>query len=241
MGAEQHYRSGARSIGRGPCPRHHSGKKITKAAQNQQTLQGLQSQDSKLTKFLAALVALGNPLGELAFSREQEAQADRLGIHIAYDAGYDPGSLAELFLKFESMQPSSRRSWDLMTRTHPFSIDRMNAVNEYVRLLPERPVRGSSPAFDRMKARLKSLPPPPAEATASPAESAGGDAGVVPFTIDNAPFAGTIPATWAGRKTGSGTIAFEGQKGTEAYEATVELEIAPHANLPGKSLDDTGR
>jgi len=47
-----------------------------------------------------------------------------------------------------------------------------------------------------------------------------------------------IPGDWTGRKTDSGTIVFEGQKGTEAYEATVELEIAPRTNFPGKSLDD---
>jgi len=222
---------------------HHGGKKVTKAAQNRQTLQTLQSRDNKLAKFLASLVALGNPLGELSFSREQEVQADRLGIHIAYDAGYDPRALAEIFQKFESMQPSSRKSWDLMARTHPFSIDRMNAVNDYVPLLPERPLKTSSPAFDRMKARLESLPPPPAETPAPATEraSAGGNASVVPFTIDNAPFAGEIPATWTGRKSSDGTIVFEGQKGTEAYEATVEVEIAPHANLPGKSLDDVAQ
>lgn len=220
---------------------HHSGKKITKAAQNQQTLQGLQSRDGKLAKFLASLVALGNPLGELSFSREEEAQADRLGIHIAYDAGYDPRALAELFQKFESMQPSSRKSWDLMRQTHPFPIDRMNTVNDYIPLLPERPLKKSSAAFDRMKARLKSLPPP-AEAPppAAPASSSSNTA-VIPFTLDSAPFAGEIPATWTGRKTNSGTIAFEGQKGTEAYDATVELEVVPRANVPGKSLDDVAQ
>lgn len=224
---------------------HHGGKKVTKAAEDRQTLDTLQSQDNKLAKFLSALVALGNPLGELSFSREQEAQADRLGIHIAYDAGYDPRALAELFQKFESMQPSSRKSWDLMARTHPFSIDRMNAVNDYVLLLPGKPLKKSSPAFGRMKARLKSLPPPaaetPAPAPAPARASAAANASVVPFTIDNAPFAGEIPATWTGRKSSTGTTVFEGQKGTEAYGATVEVEAAPHANFPGKSLDDVAQ
>lgn len=222
---------------------HHSGKSITKATQNRQTLTTLQNQDNKLAKFLAGLMALGNPLGELSFSREQETQADRLGIHIAYDAGYDPRALAELFQKFESMQPSSRKSWDLMSHTHPFSIDRMNAVNDYVPLLPERPLKRSSPAFDQMKARVRALPPPPVEAPAPAATptSAGGNPGVVPFTLDNAPFAGEIPATWTGRKSDAGTIVFEGQKGTEAFEATVELQIAPHATLPGKSLEDVAQ
>jgi len=227
---------------------HHAGKAVTKATQDQQTLQRLQSSKGGLSKFLAALTALGNPMGQLSFSREQEAQADRLGIHIAYDAGYDPRGLATLFQKFESMAPSSRKGWDLMTRTHPFSIDRMNAVNDYVPMLPERPLMVSSPEFDRMQQRLRALPPPPepvpmaAPPVAPPPVSAGSSEGaVIPYTLDNAPFAGEIPATWAARKTQSGTIIFEGQQGTEAYQATVELEIAPHANLPGHTLEDVGQ
>lgn len=219
---------------------HHGGKAVTKAAQNQQTLAALKSQDNGIAKLLTALVAIGNPLGELSFSREQEAQADRLGIHIAYDAGYDPRALAELFQKFEAMQPSSRRGWDLMSRTHPFSIDRMNAVNDYVPLLPERPLRTSSAAFDRMKARLTALPPPaaPVPRPAPPVSATAGTPGGTPYTVDNAPFAGAIPGGWVSRKTDAGTIVFEGQQGTEAYEATVELELAPRASFPGRSLDD---
>lgn len=223
---------------------HHTAKSLTKAARDQQTVESLQRSDNKLAQLLAGLMALGNPMGALSFSREQETQADRLGIHIAFDSGYDPRGLSSLFRKFESLQPSSRRSWDLMMKTHPFSIDRMNMVNDYVQLLPERSLTTSSAAFDQMKARLAKLPPPPEApapaSTATPSASAGGSA-VVPFTIDSAPFAGEIPATWGARKTDSGTIVFEGQKGTEEYEATVELEIAPKANLPGKSLEDVAR
>ncbi len=217
---------------------HHAAKSITKAVQDQQTLESLQRSDNKLAKVLAGLMALGNPMGALSFSREQEAQADRLGMHIAYDSGYDPRGLATIFRKFESLQPSSRKSWDLMMQTHPFPIDRMNTVNDYVELFPPRQLKAASPEFDRMKARLKALPPPPVD---TPAPAAGrapsaNTADVIPYTVDNAPFAGEIPATWIGRKTGRGTIVFEGQKGTEAYEATVELEIVPHAAMPGQSL-----
>jgi len=139
---------------------HHIGKMQTKLAQDQQTLESLQGSDNRLAKFLASMLAAGNPLGALSFNREQEEQADRLAVHIAYDAGFDPRGLASMFQKFESAEPSSRKSWDLMTRTHPFSIDRVNAVNEYAALLPERSLTTTSPAFKRMKARLAALPPP---------------------------------------------------------------------------------
>lgn len=41
------------------------------------------------------------------------------------------------------------------------SIDRINAVTEYSTLLPERPVKTTTPEFAAMKARLKQLPPAP--------------------------------------------------------------------------------
>ncbi|MGE3492974.1 MAG: M48 family metalloprotease [Vicinamibacterales bacterium] len=231
---------------------HHGGKAVTKATQDQQTVDVLKKKDNKLGKVLAGILEIGNPVNQLSFSREQESQADRLGIHIAYDAGYDPRALAALFQKFESMEPSSRKAWDLMARTHPFSIDRMNAINDYVPLLPDRPLKQSSPAFEQMKARLRALPPPaplqprpaapataasnaPAAPTA-PADPGGG--GVIPFTIDNAPFAGEIPADWVARKTTAGTIIFEGKEGTEAFNATVELEIVPRSTIPDKRVED---
>lgn len=221
---------------------HHGAKSMTKAERDQQTMASLQRSDNKLAKFLAGLMALGNPMGALTFSREQETQADRLGIHIAFDAGYDPRGLSSLFRKFEALQPSSRRSWDLMTKTHPFSIDRMNMVNDYVQLLPTRSLTTSSAAFDRMKAALAALPPPPEVSETAPAAAAAANESLVrPFTLDNAPFAGEIPASWGARKTDSGTVVFEGEKGTEAYEATVELEIAPKSTVQGKTLEEVAQ
>jgi hypothetical protein len=192
-------------------------------------------------------------VGQLAFSRENEAQADRLGVHIAYDAGYDPRGLVSMFQKFESMSPSSRKSWDLMARTHPFSIDRMNAVNEYASLLPAKPTKTTSAAFQRMKARLEALPPAPdatgqlIEASAStptaappptPAPAAP-PRGIetVAYTLNGMPFKGELPADWAIRN-GEAGIVFEGKKGTEAYQLTVQLEVVQKDKLPGKSLDD---
>ncbi|MDP1571902.1 MAG: M48 family metalloprotease [Vicinamibacterales bacterium] len=226
----------------------HVAKMQTKIAQDQQQLEKLQQSDSKFSRFLAKMLEVGNPLGALTFSRENEAQADRLGVHIAYDAGYDPSGLVGMFRTFESMSPSSRSSWDLMTRTHPFSIDRVNAVTEYVALLPPRPPRAPSPAFAAMKARLAELPPAndavglmrpavptPGTTPGSPASTRGATRD---FSIDGTPLTGEIPADWVARKTEAGTIVFEGTQGTEAYEMSVELEVQPKALAPARTLDD---
>ena len=138
-----------------------------------------------------------------------------------------------------------------MRRTHPFSIDRLNTVNAYVDLLPERQTRTNSDEFRQMKARLAKLPPPsdatgqmrsptdrPASAPASTTSGSSGSLGgtaTQAFTMDAVPFAGEVPAGWGGRKTPAGTIVFEGPQGTEAYEVSVEFGFEPKRS--GMSID----
>jgi predicted Zn-dependent protease len=218
---------------------HHGAKEQTKAYQDQKQLAQYKASNSKFAQFLAKMLESGNPMGQLSFSRENESQADRLAVHILYDAGYDPRGFAEFFRKMESLSPSSRRSWDLMQRTHPFSIDRLNAINEYASLLPPKAGRTSTAAFNRMQAQLATLPPPVEQVTppASPEPGAGQpEAGaMVPFTLESAPFAGDVPAGWGGRRLEAGTILFEGPKGTESYEVSIELGLEPKRT--GLSID----
>jgi predicted Zn-dependent protease len=224
---------------------HHGAKQVTRAVDDKQQAEDLKASRNRFLRFLGRMSESGSTSGQLAFSREQEAQADRLAVHIAFDAGYEPTALADFFQKLESISPSSRNSWELMQRTHPFSIDRIHTITEYAALLPERPTRRSSPAFDRMKGRLSKLAPPPdatgqvrpaLEATKTPPPARAG--APIPYTLPDTPFAGEIPAGWTGRKTEAGTIVFEGEKGTEAYEATVEVQVAPKSQVPGATLDE---
>ncbi len=243
---------------------HHVAKAQTKQALDQQQVAQLKASNSKFSQFLAKMLESGNPLGQLSFSRENEAQADRLGVHIAYDSGYSPDGLVGMFRTFESMSPSSRSAWDLMTRTHPFSIDRVNAVTEYSALLPPRPPRPASKEFAKVKARLATLPPPndavglqkstgvlprpgsppgtpQGTPQRAPQDSTSTSAATRSFSITDTPVTGEIPADWGARKTESGTIVFEGAKGTEAYEVSVELEVLPKATLGGRTLPDVAR
>lgn len=226
---------------------HHPAKMQTRLAQDQQQLEQYRQSNSAWSRFMAKLLEGGNPLGQLRFSREQEAQADRLGVHIAFDAGWNPAGITQLFQKFESMSPSSRKSWDLMMQTHPFSIDRIHAVAEHAVLLPPRATRTNSPEFTRMKARLKSLPPPPdatglirpAVPPVTPTAPRPSGAGRLrSWALTNAPFEGTMPAGWITRATESGTTVLEGAEGTDAYQVTVELQAAPKSELKGLALGD---
>lgn len=217
-------------------------------------------------------------LAEPQFTRDQEKQADRIGAHVAYHSGFDPGAGGRLLEAHESLSYSSRGPWEAMTRSHPIWRDRIAALAEHAALFPPRTAGAASPGFARMKSRLAQLPPPPAlnatpaapatpspsappasrggstrlprelppwakapsAPSSSPAQPAGSAAGTpgIPYTLDNAPFAGEIPQGWIARTTEAGTIVFEGVKGTPAHEATVELQVAPKSQFPGLTLDD---
>ncbi|MEW5984504.1 MAG: M48 family metalloprotease [Acidobacteriota bacterium] len=228
---------------------HHFGKKRTREYQDQKQLESLKSSNNRLARFFAKLMESGNPMGQMSFSRDAEYQADRLAVHICYDAGIDPLGFSSFFQKLESLDPSTRKSWDLMSRTHPFSIDRLHTIQDYVTLLPSKETRGTSPGFQKMKLRLGGLPPPPDatgqlvvpgdEPPSAPPAGGATTGATQPFTLNNAPFAGEIPAGWGARKTEAGTTIFEGPQGTESYEVSIELGLEPkRANA---SIDTVGR
>jgi predicted Zn-dependent protease len=227
---------------------HHSAKKLTQQALDQQQASSLKNSNNRFLRWLGSVSESGAASGQAAFSREAEDQADRLAVHITFDSGIDPRGFASFFQKLESISPSSRNRWDLMQRTHPFSIDRLNAINAYVDLLPPRQTKQSSPEFTRMRTRLASLPPPsdatgmlrsgddaPASRPSSGGRMSDGSA-TRTFTLDAVPFGGEIPADWGGRKTEAGTIVFEGPEGSESYEVSLELGFEPKRS--GLSIDD---
>lgn len=220
-----------------------------------------------VTRALSWQASGGDAVGEPQYTRDQEKHADRVAAHIAYDAGFDPGAGGRVLDTCESLAYSARKPWEAMTRSHPIWKDRIAALGEHSALFPPRPAKAASPAFTRMKSRLAELPPPPAPIAGPAAPSSSGPSSStstgsagnggatklprelppwakapttpgIPYTLDHAPFAGEIPQGWTARTTEAGTIVFEGAKGTPAYEATVELQVAPKSQFPGLSLDD---
>jgi predicted Zn-dependent protease len=85
----------------------------------------------------AVLVAnIFSTTGFLAYSRENEFEADRLGATYATDSGYDPNGVAELLGKFvdaEASEPSKLEEW---LSTHPPASDRIERVNALIAGMP---------------------------------------------------------------------------------------------------------
>lgn len=94
----------------------------------------------------------------LRFGREYEQQADLEGSHMMARAGYDPREMASMFKTIEKSAGGSGPEW---LSSHPNPGNRAEYITKEAQALR---VEGRSPdssRFDRIKARLKSLPQAP--------------------------------------------------------------------------------
>jgi len=93
----------------------------------------------KLQKY-AGLVEFGVSMLFLKFSRDNERQADDLGVEYGSKSGYDMYRMASFFETLERMDPNSGGGLPDWFSTHPNPVDRIGAVNrkvtEYRKSLP---------------------------------------------------------------------------------------------------------
>lgn len=71
----------------------------------------------------------------MSFSREQETEADLLGVRFMQQAGYDPGAAANVWravLEEEERAVAKSRQPGIFSKTHPSSVSRIDHLNEYV-------------------------------------------------------------------------------------------------------------
>jgi predicted Zn-dependent protease len=109
---------------------------------------------------------LGVVLSSLAYSRDQESEADWIGAQLMADAGYDPEGMARVFDKFAQMKAEQGASetafLNRILSTHPPSADRAVRVRELrsSRVGPRADLALDTPAFPRLRQTLRNLPPP---------------------------------------------------------------------------------
>jgi len=105
------------------------------------------------------LMSLAVPMSFLKFSRDEERQADMLGLQYAYNAGYDP---AEFVHFFETLRASEKRKHSLIAKafaTHPMTDDRIESAQKEIAttLPPKDEYIVDTSEFDDIKARLAQL------------------------------------------------------------------------------------
>jgi predicted Zn-dependent protease len=111
---------------------------------------------------LAQTAELFSDLYLLGYSRENELEADRLGLRYALSAGYDARAALSFFRKLEKMEKQSGDdAWEPYLRDHPPTQTRIQLAQDYLDRMDEfkRPAAEVQGEFQAQKARLPKLAP----------------------------------------------------------------------------------
>jgi beta-barrel assembly-enhancing protease len=102
---------------------------------------------------------LAIPLTFLKFSRDDEREADFLGIQYMYKAGYDPNAYVTFFERIQADEKRRPGSIPKMFSTHPPTPERIElAQKEIARILPDRDEYiVTTSEFDSVKTRLRNV------------------------------------------------------------------------------------
>ncbi|MDQ2944898.1 MAG: M48 family metalloprotease [Acidobacteriota bacterium] len=110
---------------------------------------------------LGQLTQLGAGVGAnsllLKFSRTDESQADYNGAEIMADAGYNPIEMANFFEKLEK-QGGPRGTVSQLLSDHPNPGNRVAAVQDEIRQMPQRSFNTNTGEFPRIKDMVSHLP-----------------------------------------------------------------------------------
>jgi beta-barrel assembly-enhancing protease len=111
-------------------------------------------------------VQVGGGLLFAKFSRGDEAEADAAGIDELVRAGIDPTGMPQMFEKLIAERQSRPTAVDQWFTDHPLEEDRVNNSRAQISQINPAIIRTltkDSPAFQDFRARVRALPPPPAQ------------------------------------------------------------------------------
>ncbi len=124
-----------------------------------QILAGLASSvtsgDTLFGKLTQAGIGLGANSVLLHYSRDAESQADYNGAQIMADAGYDPVEMANFFHTLETK--GSEGALAQFLSDHPTPGNRVAAVQNEVRSMPQRNYQSDSPEFSRVRQQAQAI------------------------------------------------------------------------------------
>lgn len=91
------------------------------------------------------VASIATSLVMLQYSRDDEYDADRRGIHYAYAAGYDPEGLVRFFEKLQKLEKSPMKGLLANLRTHPLTENRILRAKKLIAELPNRQTPSVAP------------------------------------------------------------------------------------------------
>ena len=92
----------------------------------------------------------------LDFTRDNEKEADRLGIEILYNSGFDPNGFIDFFRTIEKFNEFSSGAAPSFLRTHPITADRISDIQDRLKKYKYFQ-RSSKLEFYLIKAKLKAF------------------------------------------------------------------------------------
>ncbi len=111
------------------------------------------TQDVGAGQATAAAVFGATAQSGINFTRQNEMEADRVGIRILADAGFDPREMAGVFVKLQSAARFSPRLPEYLS-THPVTTNRIAEARDRAERLPYRQ-HASSESYHLVRARLR--------------------------------------------------------------------------------------
>jgi len=110
-----------------------------------------------------ALGTAGAIQGQLNFTRDNEREADRVGLQVLDQAGFDPRGMAAFFERMQRASPIHESSAFSYLRTHPLTFERIADMQNRTQGMGYRQVPDSL-EFQLIRAKLKASLEPPQEA-----------------------------------------------------------------------------
>jgi predicted Zn-dependent protease len=108
---------------------------------------------STYQQVLAQVISTG---ATAKFSREQEKEADEMGVKLMHGAGYDPNGMANMFRTLLAEQKSRPNAVQRFFATHPLTEDRIKDVEAAAAKLPKKTnLLTDEPEFHTIRERLQ--------------------------------------------------------------------------------------
>ncbi len=109
------------------------------------------------------IISLGQTVAvkdQLAFSRDAEREADRIGLGLLEESGFAPQAMADLFLKLSQAGRYYESAAPAWLRSHPLTLERIADVQARLQARPVDPDRATRPysesiEFDWIRQRLE--------------------------------------------------------------------------------------
>ncbi len=113
----------------------------------------LLGQDPGLASQIAAQIVGGGAIAK--FSRDDEREADRLGVRFMAQAGYNPEGMATMFDKLMADRQRRPSSVEQFFSTHPLTEERIATVRREARKYPTRGLTTNDGQYANIRARAR--------------------------------------------------------------------------------------